>query len=48
VVLGDDWIPYDSEWQDVQDQQVEQLWLNVFKWLSPGNVCQVPTTPELQ
>jgi len=46
VVWGDDWITYDSQWQDVRDQQVERLWLNIFKWLSPGKVCQVPT-PEL-
>jgi hypothetical protein len=42
VVWGDEWITYDSQWQAVQDQQVERLWLNVFKWLTPPLVCQVP------
>lgn len=42
VVWGDEWITYDSQWQSVQDQQVERLWLNIFKWLSPPMICQVP------
>ena len=42
VVWGDEWITYDSQWTMVQDQQVERLWLNIFKWLSPAKVCQVP------
>ncbi|HKU40215.1 MAG TPA: hypothetical protein VJR89_18775, partial [Polyangiales bacterium] len=42
VVWGDEWITYDSQWVMVQDQQVERLWLNVLKWLSPAKVCQVP------
>ena len=42
VVWGDEWITYDSQWQSVQDQQVERFWLNIFKWLSPPHVCQVP------
>jgi hypothetical protein len=42
VVWGDEWITYDSQWTAVQDQQVERLWLNVFKWLTPPLVCQVP------
>jgi hypothetical protein len=42
VVWGDEWITYDSQWQAVQDQQVERLWLNIFKWLSPPATCQVP------
>ena len=41
VVWGDEWITYDSQWADVQDQQVERLWLNILKWLSPIAVCQV-------
>jgi hypothetical protein len=46
VVWGDEWITYDSQWQAVQDQQVERLWLNIFKWLSPPLVCQVPIVPS--
>ncbi|HEY2734163.1 MAG TPA: hypothetical protein VGI70_09265 [Polyangiales bacterium] len=42
VIWGDEWITYDSQWLAVQDQQVERLWLNIFKWLSPPMVCQVP------
>ncbi len=42
AVWGDEWITYDSEWADVEDQQVELFWLNLLKWLTPPNVCQVP------
>ena len=42
VVWGDEWITYDSQWQSVRDQQVERLWLNILKWLSPPKACQVP------
>jgi hypothetical protein len=45
AVWGDEWITYDSEWQDLTDQQVELLWLNMLKWLSPPNKCQVPIPP---
>jgi hypothetical protein len=45
AVWGDEWITYDSEWQNIADQQVEQLWLNMLKWLSPPNKCQVPIPP---
>jgi hypothetical protein len=47
VVWGDEWITYDSEWEDVQDQQVELFWLNVLKWLSPPKTCQVPIPPDI-
>jgi hypothetical protein len=47
VVWGDEWITYDSEWQDVQDQQVELFWLNILKWLSPPKTCQVPIPPDI-
>ena len=41
---GDEWITYDSEWSEDQhpEYQVEQFWLNIFKWLSPPDECQVP------
>jgi hypothetical protein len=45
AVWGDEWITYDSEWQDITDQQVELFWLNLLKWLSPPNECQVPIPP---
>lgn len=48
VVWGDEWITYDSEWQNVRDQQVERLWLNVLSWLSPREECQVPLPPSIR
>ena len=44
IVFGDEWITYDSEWSQDQhpEYQVEQFWLNIFKWLSPSDECQVP------
>lgn len=47
VVWGDEWITYDSEWEDVEEQQVELFWINILKWLSPPMTCQVPTPPEI-
>jgi len=35
AVWGDEWVTYDSEWADVDGQQVEHFWLNLLKWLSP-------------
>jgi hypothetical protein len=42
IVFGDEWVTYDSEWEDTEEQQVELLWLNMIKWLSPPQTCQVP------
>jgi hypothetical protein len=47
AVWGDEWITYDSEWSDTKDQQVDRLWLNLLKWLSPAKVCQVDLPPVL-
>jgi hypothetical protein len=47
VVWGDEWITYDSEWVDTEGQQVELLWLNIIKWLSPPTRCQVPIPPQI-
>lgn len=47
VVWGDEWITYDSEWEDLRDQQVELFWLNILKWLSPPTACQVPIPPTI-
>ncbi len=47
VVWGDEWLTYDSEWTDLQDQQVELFWLNLLSWLSPPEECQVPIPPDL-
>jgi hypothetical protein len=48
LVWGDEWITYDSEWRDVQDQQVERLWLNALSWLSPVEQCQVPIPTSIR
>lgn len=48
VVWGDEWITYDSQWRDVQDQQVERLWLNALSWLSPVEQCQVPIPTSIR
>ncbi len=42
LMWGDEWITYDELWQDSTDQQVERLWLNILKWLTPAKQCQVP------
>jgi hypothetical protein len=41
VVWGDEWITYDSQWEAIEDQQVERMWLNMLKWMSREGVCQV-------
>jgi hypothetical protein len=48
AVWGDEWITYDSEWADVEGQQVEHFWLNLLKWLSPPTQCQVPIPPRVK
>ena len=32
---------------DVEEQQVELLWLNILKWLSSPLTCQVPIPPQI-
>lgn len=46
LVFGDEWVTYDSEWEDTEDQQVELLWLNMIKWMSPPKKCQVEIPPR--
>lgn len=45
ALWGDEWITYDSEWQGMPnpdvEYQVERFWLNMIKWLTPPNECQV-------
>lgn len=47
IVFGDEWVTYDSEWQDTEEQQVELLWVNMIKWMSPPQQCQVAIPPDL-
>ena len=44
LMWGDEWITYDELWTgaQAQNQQVERLWLNILKWLTPPKQCQVP------
>lgn len=44
---GDDWITYDKEWKEKPQYQVERLWLNLIKWLTPPKECQVALPPIL-
>jgi len=39
-VFGDEWITFDSEWQQIP--QIQQFWVNVLGWLSPLNYCTIP------
>jgi len=48
IVFGDEWITYDSEWVAVDDQQIERLWLNMIKWMSPPQRCQVPIPTDVK
>lgn len=48
LVWGDEWITYNSEWKDHPDYQVELFWLNMIKWLTPANECQVPIPPTVK
>jgi hypothetical protein len=42
AMWADEWITYDSDWESSTSWQIERLWLNLFKWLSPPKTCQVP------
>jgi hypothetical protein len=44
---GDEWITYNSEWTEHTDYQVQLFWLNIIKWLTPANYCQVAIPPVL-
>jgi hypothetical protein len=41
LVWGDEWITYNSEWEDRPDYQVLRLWQNALEWLGPENSCQL-------
>jgi hypothetical protein len=42
ALWGDEWITYDALWNNVAQLNIELLWLNLLKWLSPTDRCQVP------
>ena len=39
-VWGDEWIEFDSEWQQIP--QIKKFWANILGWLAPQNFCVVP------
>jgi hypothetical protein len=39
-VWGDEWIEYDSEWSTMPE--IHQLWVNIFDWLRPADLCAPP------
>lgn len=40
-VWADEWITYNTEWTSHPDYQVQRLWLNVLRWLTPTEQCEV-------
>jgi hypothetical protein len=38
-VWGDEWIEFDSQWSTLPE--IEQLWIQVFAWISPMNKCKL-------
>jgi hypothetical protein len=47
AMWGDEWITYDATWNNVTGLNIELFWLNLLKWLSPPNQCQVPIPPTV-
>jgi hypothetical protein len=41
AVYADEWITYDSEWEQHPEYHVELFWLNAVKWLTAARSCQV-------
>lgn len=45
---GDEWITYNSEWSGHPDYQVTLFWLNMIKFLTPPQECQVAIPPSVK
>lgn len=43
---SDEWITYDFEWTEHPDFQVQRFWLNILRWLTPLNQCEVISGPN--
>lgn len=43
---GDEWITYNSEWNDHPDYQVQTFWVNAVRWLTGASQCQVSAPPN--
>ncbi len=43
---GDEWVTYNSEWNDHPEYQVQLFWLNSIKWLTVAGQCQVAIPPN--
>jgi hypothetical protein len=41
ALWADEWITYDNLWNNTADLDIELLWLNLLKYLSPPTECQV-------
>ncbi len=41
-VWSDGGSPTTAQWEEHPEYQVELLWLNIIKYLTPANECQVP------
>lgn len=48
LAWGDEWITYNSEWTEHPEYQVELLWVNAIKWLTPATDCQVPIPEDIK
>jgi hypothetical protein len=48
LMWADEWITYDSEWVGNPQYQVELFWVNIIKYLSPPDICQVPIPPSIK
>ncbi len=42
---GDEWVTYNSEWNDHPDYQVQLFWLNSIKWLTVAVSAKSPSRP---
>lgn len=41
AMWGDEWITYDALWTERPDYDIEQLWINLANWLTPGDACEI-------
>ena len=48
LVWGDEWITYNSEWEEHPEYQVALFWVNAIKWLTAATYCQVPIPEQIK
>jgi hypothetical protein len=39
LVVGDEWISFDSEWMTMP--QIQKMWANWLDWVRPSDVCEL-------